>query len=72
MCNHGEPAAMRLTAQLAIILFAIDPADIEELSAAQRQRLADLCRHVAAMAEPPAQKPKAGVLASLHDGERPS
>jgi hypothetical protein len=38
---------------------------------AHRQRLAQVLRYIADLADPPkAQRPKAGVLAELRDGQR--
>src|SRR5688572_1705629 len=49
----GEARDMTIVTKVAALLVAVRRQDIERLSPAERQRLADLCRHVAAMAEPP-------------------
>jgi hypothetical protein len=46
-------------------MVAIRRPDVEVLSPAERQRLADLCRYIAALAEPEAAAPKTGVLHDL-------
>lgn len=47
---------------------ALTTADVEALPPAERRRLADVCRHWAAIAEPKPPAPRSGVLAQLHDG----
>jgi hypothetical protein len=59
---------MSLAAKVLALLTSLSPADVEALPPFERRRLADLCRHVADLAE--RDVPKAGVLARLHDGER--
>jgi len=60
---------MTLASKVAALLTAIRRQDVEEMVPAERQRLASLCRQVAALAEPPA--PKSGVLCDLKAGRRP-
>jgi hypothetical protein len=62
---------MTLATKVAALLTAISRQDVEELSPSDRQRLASLCRHVAALAEPPDTPPKSGVLYDLKAGRRP-
>lgn len=42
---------MSIATKVAALLVAVRRQDVEELSPAERQRLASLCRHVAAMAD---------------------
>ena len=42
---------MSIAAKVAELLVAIRRQDLDELSPAERRRLADLCRHVAGFAE---------------------
>jgi hypothetical protein len=45
---------MSIATKVAALLVAVRRQDVEKLSPAERERLASLCRHVAAMAEPQA------------------
>ncbi len=58
---------MSLAAKVHALLVSLSPADIAALAPVERRRLADLCRHVAAMADR-AGEPKVGVLADLRNG----
>jgi hypothetical protein len=62
---------MTIAAKVAVLLTAIRRQDVEELSPAERQRFASLCRYVAALAERPPPPPKSGVLCELKAGRRP-
>lgn len=62
---------MTLATKVAALLTAIRRQDVEQLSPAERERLASLCRHVAALAESPPSPPKSGVLYDLKGGRRP-
>lgn len=62
---------MTIATKVAALLTGLRRQDVEELSPAERQRLASLCRYVAALAEPPSPVPKSGVLSDLKDGRRP-
>ena len=59
-----------LATKVSALLTAITPADVEALPPIQRRRFADLCRHVASLAERAEPEAKAGVLARLSQGER--
>ena len=61
---------MPLAQKVAALLGALTPADVDALPPIQRRRFADLCRHVAEMAEREEKKelPKAGFFAELADG----
>ncbi len=62
---------MTIANKVAALLVALRRKDVEELSPAERQRLADLCRHVAALADPPAgAHARSGVLHDLRTGHR--
>jgi hypothetical protein len=61
---------MVIATKVAELLGAIRRQDVEELSPVERRRFADLCRHVARLAEPGDAPPKAGVLYDLKDGYR--
>jgi hypothetical protein len=53
------------------LLGGLTPADVQALPPAQRRRFADICRHLAVMAEPRDDKtPKAGVLSHLQTWRR--
>ena len=62
---------MSITDQAHAYLGFLEPKDFERMPPAQRQRFADLCRHVALLAEPPVQRPRSGVLYDLRVGVRP-
>jgi hypothetical protein len=49
---------MPIAAKVAELLLAIRRQDLEQLSPAERRRLADLCRHVAGFAEADDDPPK--------------
>jgi hypothetical protein len=51
------------------LLTAIDANSLENAPPAERRRLADICRHIAAVAEPKPAEPKAGVLFDLKNGK---
>lgn len=66
---------MSIATKVAALLVAVRRQDIEELSPAERQRLANLCRYVASLAEPQAQvsvpaAARSGVLDGLKSGRR--
>ena len=61
---------MVIATKVAELLGTIRRQDVEELSPVERRRFADLCRHVARLAEPEDVPPKAGVLYHLKDGHR--
>ena len=54
--------------RLEAMLATVGQADMAVLSPAERRRLANGCRRVAALADPPADPPKAGVLDDLKGG----
>lgn len=56
---------MPVATKAAALLSALRRADIEALSPAQRERLAQICRYVADMAAPATPEPKSGVLADV-------
>jgi hypothetical protein len=63
---------MSIATKVAALLVAVRRQDIEDLPPAERQRFANLCRHVAAMAErQPGSHPRSGVLGALKSGCRP-
>jgi hypothetical protein len=67
---RGEESPMLVTKVLAL-LENLTTADLAQLPPAERRRLADRCRYVADLAEPPRRGAgRAGVLAALGDGER--
>ena len=51
-------------------LAALDLVAIEKVPPAGRRRLADICRHIAGIAEPKPATPKTGVLSDLKGGDR--
>lgn len=62
---------MSIATKVAALLVAVRRQDVEEMSPAERQRLANLCRYVASLAEPPAGTPaRSGVLRDLKSGRR--
>jgi hypothetical protein len=61
---------MTIAANVAALLGAIRRQDVEDLSPAERQRFANLCRHVAGFAERPSPPPESGVLCELKAGRR--
>jgi hypothetical protein len=62
---------MSIATKVAALLVAVRRQDVEELSPAERQRLANLCRYVASLAEPLAGVPaRSGVLYDLKAGRR--
>jgi hypothetical protein len=54
------------------LMAGITRAEIQAMPPAYRQRLAQVLRHIADLADPPErrERPKTGVLADLHDGKR--
>jgi hypothetical protein len=53
------------------LMAGVTRADIERMPPAHRQRLAQVLRHIAHLADPPkVHSPKAGILAELRDGQR--
>jgi hypothetical protein len=58
---------MPVVEKAAALLEAITPAELAAMPPARRRRFADLCRHVAGLAEP-VEQPKAGVLAEIRAG----
>jgi hypothetical protein len=53
------------------LMAGVTRADIQRMPPTHRQRLAQVLRHVADLADPPkVHSPKAGVLAQLRDGQR--
>ena len=61
---------MTLVTRIKALVIAIEPRDFDNMSPAERRRTADLFRHVADMAEPRPDAPKAGVLCDLGRGIR--
>jgi hypothetical protein len=61
---------MSLASKVAALLAAVTHADVQALAPFERRQLADLCRHVADLCDPPAKvtSPKAGFIAELADG----
>jgi hypothetical protein len=59
---------MPVVEKAAALLEAITPAELAAMPPARRRRFADLCRHVAGLAEPRTDTPKAGVLAEIRAG----
>jgi hypothetical protein len=60
---------MTLATKVFALLTSLSPSDIETLPPFERRRLADLCRHVAEIAEREEKSaPKAGFMAELADG----
>jgi hypothetical protein len=51
-------------------LAALNLDNLDSAPPAERRRLADICRHVAGIAEPKPTTPKVGVLADLKGGNR--
>jgi hypothetical protein len=62
---------MSIATKVAALLVAVRRQDVEELSPVERQRLANLCRYVASLAEPATGAPeRTGVLLDLKSGRR--
>ena len=61
---------MSIATKVAALLVAVRRQDVEELSPAERQRLANLCRYVASLAEPQSPRTGSGVLDDLKSGRR--
>ena len=62
---------MTIAAKIAALLPVVRRQDIEELPPFERRRLADLCRHIASIADPPAQQEqRSGVLVELKNYQR--
>jgi hypothetical protein len=62
---------MTIATKVAALLEAVSSADIAGMTPVERRRFADRCRHLADLAEPKPDAPKAGVLADLRNGRRP-
>ena len=53
------------------LMAGVTRADIQRMPPTHRQRLAQVLRYIADLADPPkAHSPKVGVLAELRDGQR--
>jgi hypothetical protein len=64
-----EFPAVSIATKVFALLTSLSPADIEALPPFERRRLADMCRHVAQLAEREKEEPpKAGFIAELADG----
>ena len=63
---------MSVVEKTIALLGGLNPADLQTLPPAQRRRFADMCRHLADMAEPRAYQavPKTGVLFDLQSRRR--
>jgi hypothetical protein len=61
---------MTIATKVAALLGSIRRQDVEGLPPVERRRFADLCRHVAKLAEPEGTPPKAGVLYELKNCRR--
>jgi hypothetical protein len=62
---------MSIATKVAALLVAVRKQDIEDLTPAERQRLANLCRYVASLAEPQVGvPPRADMLYGLKSGRR--
>jgi hypothetical protein len=61
---------MSLAEKAIALLTVLRAEDVKTLPMAKRQHFADLCRHLADLAEIKAPPPKVGVLSELHRGER--
>jgi hypothetical protein len=62
---------MSIATKVAALLVAVRRQDVEELSPVERERLANLCRYVASLAEPVTGAPdRTGVLLDLKSGRR--
>jgi hypothetical protein len=62
---------MSIATKVAALLVAVRRQDIDELSPAERERLANLCRYVASLAEPQINaSPRTGDLYNLKTGRR--
>lgn len=60
---------MSLANRVTALLTGLTRNQVEAMPPVERQQLADQCRRIAALAEPPRNgEPKAGVLAQLQDG----
>jgi hypothetical protein len=60
---------MSVIGKTLALLDALTPADVQALSPFERRRFADLCKHLADLAERP-DPPKAGFIEQLARGER--
>jgi hypothetical protein len=61
---------MPIAAKVAELLLTIRKQDLEQLSPAERRRLADLCRHVAGFADVEDDPPKPDALHEPAAGRR--
>jgi hypothetical protein len=63
---------MSVVEKTIALLGGLNPADLQALPPAQRRRFADICRHLADVAEPRAYEgiPKTGVLFDLQTRRR--
>ena len=61
---------MSLAEKAFALIEVLRPEDVQALPMAKRQRFADLCRHLADLAEPKAPPARSGVLSRLSLGER--
>jgi hypothetical protein len=61
---------MTIATKVAALLGSIRRQDVEGLPPVERRRFADLCRHVANLAELEDTSPKAGILYELRNCRR--
>jgi hypothetical protein len=67
-----EAVVVAALSKIDALLAGVTRAEIQAMPPAYRQRLAQVLRHIADLADPPErrERPKTGVLADLHDGKR--
>jgi hypothetical protein len=62
---------MSIATKVAALLVAVRRQDVEELSPAERQRLASLCRHIAAIADSQSSAhQRSAVICEFNPGRR--
>jgi hypothetical protein len=68
---NREAVLLTSIEKIDALVAGVTRADIQRMPPAHRQRLAQVLRHIADLADPPRpQSPGAGVLAELRDGQR--
>jgi hypothetical protein len=65
-----DAMAISVVDKAVALLVSLSSEDIASLPPAERRRLADQCRHIAKLAEPPNGAPNVGILADLRRGQR--
>jgi len=68
--GHRGASSTTVAAKIAALANAVTKDDLQAMRPVERRRFAELCRHLADLADPKTEAPKSGVLADLRKGHR--